>query len=598
MSEKKVVTFGKVFWPSLVAALIISLIGSLIFWLVVGGIIGGLSEPTPPPVATNGVLHLTLEGDIAEKSTSQFDPTSMQMIGTVGLSDLLYGFEKAEKDANIKGIFLEIKDAQCGMASAKELREAINRFEKSGKFVVAYLSGEVITQKQYYIASAANDIYGFPSSMMEFVGLGGEMTFYKHTLDKLGVEMQVIRGRDNHFKSAVEPYFLDKMSDSSRLQVKRYMDNMWSEIRHDIATDRKISSSDLFSIAENMKIKRVGDAVNYKLIDGTKYRDEVIDILCKKAKIKTTAELEMLAFEKYSKRKFKDKQLAINANNSKIAVLIAEGDISVNGSGISSEKLCKTLREIRENKNLKALVIRINSPGGSALASDEIWREIQLVKKKMKVIVSMGDVAASGGYYIATPADYIFAEKSTITGSIGVFGVIPYTGKMLENHLGLSFDNISTNKHAVLSTNRKLTPEELQMTQDEVNVIYDEFLQRVADGRKMDKNKVHVLARGRVWTGTDALKNGLVDELGGLKHAIDYAAKKVKVKAENIVYYPRVKENPWDAVYELLEDEGMDERAIKTQKMPQEFLKYYNELLLLEELRGIQMRLPYKLEIR
>lgn len=596
MSEKKVVTFGRVFWPSLVAILIVSIIGLLIFFSVLGGIIGGFSEETPLSLKPNTVLHLTLEGNIAEKSSAKFNPSAMGVDNTIGLSDILYGFKKAKEDKNVKGVFFEIKDAQCGVATAKEIRSAINDFEKSGKFVVAYLSGEMITQKQYYIASAANEIYAFPTSMMEFVGLGAEMMFFKNTLDKLGVEMQVIRGRENDFKSAVEPFFLDKMSDSSRAQVHRYLTSIWSDMRIDIAYDRKTSPEKLFQIAENMSIKRAEDATKFKLIDGAKYRDEIISLLLKKTGQKTDA-LQLSSFEKYSKRKFKDNQTLVKIDKPNVAVLIAEGDISVDGEGMSSTKLCKALREIRADKNIKTLVLRINSPGGSALASDEIWREIKLLKQKMKVIVSMGDVAASGGYYIATPADYIFAENTTITGSIGVFGVIPYTGKMFEDKLGISFDRVSTNKHAVVSTNRKLTAEEMSFIQTEVDEIYKEFISRVAEGRGMSLDQVHKIARGRVWTGSDALKKGLVDELGGMDKAINYAISSSKIKDAKIVYYPKSKENPFDPIFELLEEQEGEEVLVKTKTLPNDFLKYYELLLKVESYKGIQMRLPYELKI-
>ncbi|MFN5416013.1 MAG: signal peptide peptidase SppA [Flavobacteriia bacterium] len=596
MSEKKVVTFGRVFWPSLVAILIVSIIGLLIFFSVLGGIIGGFSEETPLTLKSNTVLHLTLEGNIAEKSSAKFNPSAMGVDNTIGLSDILYGFKKAKEDKNVKGVFFEIKDAQCGVATAKEIRSAINDFEKSGKFVVAYLSGEMISQKQYYIASASNEIYAFPTSMMEFVGLGAEMMFFKNTLNKLGVEMQVIRGRENDFKSAVETFFLDKMSDSSRAQVHRYLSSIWSDMRIDIAYDRKTSPEKLFQIAENMSIKRAEDATKFKLIDGAKYRDEIISLLVKKTGQKTDA-LQLSSFEKYSKRKFKDNQTLVKIDKPNVAVLIAEGDISVDGEGMSSTKLCKALREIRADKNIKTLVLRINSPGGSALASDEIWREIKLLKQKMKVIVSMGDVAASGGYYIATPADYIFAENTTITGSIGVFGVIPYTGKMFEDKLGISFDRVSTNKHAVVSTNRKLTAEEMSFIQTEVDEIYKEFISRVAEGRGMSLEQVHKIARGRVWTGSDALKKGLVEELGGMDKAINYAISSSKIKDAKIVYYPKSKENPFDPIFELLEEQEGDEVLVKTKNLPSDFLKYYELLLKVESYKGIQMRLPYELKI-
>jgi protease-4 len=432
--------------------------------------------------------------------------------------------------------------------------------------------------------------------MMEFVGLGAELTFFKHTLDKLGIEVQVVRGRDNDFKSAVEPFFLDKMSDSSRVQVQRYLSSIWSDMRADIAADRKVSAERLFQVAENMEIKRAQDAVGIQLIDAVKYRDEVVAILLRKTGQKT-GELKLRSFEKFARRKFKDNQAIVRVDNPNIAVLVAEGDIMVNGEGVSSEKICNALREIRADKGIKALVLRINSPGGSALASDEIWREVKLCKARMKVIVSMGDVAASGGYYIATPANYIFAENNTITGSIGVFGVIPYTGKFLQDKLGMTFDRVATNKHAVVSTNRRLTPEEAGIIQTEVDEIYTEFINRVAEGRGLSTRQVHQLARGRVWTGTDALKMGLVDELGGLHSAIKYAQKQTKIKKAKIVYYPIQKEDPFEAILELLEDQENTEMMVRNHQIPVEFLVHYQQLLKLEQVKGIQMRLPYELKI-
>jgi protease-4 len=432
---------------------------------------------------------------------------------------------------------------------------------------------------------------------MEFVGLGAELTFFKNTLDKLGVSVHVIRGYDNHFKSAVEPFFLEKMSDSSRLQVQRYMTSLWEDVREDIAKDRKISAAKLNQIADNLSIKRAQDALSYKLVDGIKYKDEVLALIRQKIGLKGDNVLEFTKFEKYAQRKFKDQQTLNRINNPNIAVVVAEGDIAVDGAGISSTKLCRTLRELRAKKGIKAAVIRINSPGGSALASDEIWREITLLKQKMKVIVSMGDVAASGGYYIATPADFIFAEETTITGSIGVFGVIPYTGKFMEDKLGLSFDRISTNKHAVLSTNRPLTAEELDMMQTEVNAIYDDFIKRVSEGRKLSKKQVHTIARGRVWTGKDAHKIGLVDGIGGIEEAIQYAKKLTGISSAKVMYLPKVKEDPFQPILDILEEEDREELNISNTKIPLEFKTYLNEFLLVKSMKGIQMRLPYSLKI-
>ena len=537
---------------------------------------------------------MELNGPISDKANSEFDPMSFSMSNTAGLTDILHALEEAKTDKKIKGLFIEIDNLSCGFATAKEIRDAINDFESSGKFVVAYNSGEVVTQKEYYIASAANENYGFHSSMMEFLGLGAEMMYFKNALDKMDVEMQVIRGSDNDFKSAVEPFFRSDMSDSSRVQVERYMEGLWSDFRDDIAKDRKVSSEELNRIAENALIQSVKDAVKYKLIDATKYRDEVIDILADKVKNKKGEELELLAFNKYAKKRFYQDQTLMEGDNPNVAVILAEGGVAKSGDGLTSEEICELFQEARANKSVKTIVFRINSPGGSALASDEIWREVELTNKTKKVIVSMGDVAASGGYYIAAPATRIFAQSNTITGSIGVFGVIPYTGAMLENKLGLTFDRASTNKHAIMTTNRKLTEEELSIIQKGVDDIYLQFKQRVAAGRGMTVEQVNVIARGRVWTGRDALKIGLVDEIGGLKDAIAYAAKEAGIKDAKVLYYPIVKEDILGKFIEQLEE---SEKVKASSELPKTFVHYYNQLKKLESYQGIQMRMPYDITI-
>lgn len=597
MKQKKL-TFGRIFWPSFIAVLVASIVGSVIFFLVLGGIIGSLTPKQATVKAeANSVLHVKLDGSIEEKTRSEFDINTLTMNTHLGLSDLLHGLEKAKSDKNIKGIFLELGSISCGYATAKEIRNAINDFEKSGKFVVAYNSGEFVGLGKYYISSAANEIYGFPTSTMEFLGLGGELTFFKKTFDKLDIEVEIIRGKNNDFKSAVEPFFLEKMSDSSRLQMQTYVDNIWKEMRSDIAKDRNVSENELNRYAEEMLIKRVKDAAKYKLIDDVKYRDEVIDLIKKKIKLASDKDLKLVAFEKYAKSKFRNDQILMQDANPNIAVIVASGDVSVDGDGLTSTEICKLLRDVRANKTIKTVVLRINSPGGSALASDEIWREVKLTNETKKVIVSMGDLAASGGYYIATPAARIFAEPTTITGSIGVFGMIPYTGDFMKNTLGLSFDYVQTNKHAAFSLNRKLTKEELENIQGEVDDIYMDFLNRVAEGRGMTTEQVNVIARGRVWTGSDAIKIGLVDELGGLKDAINYAAKNAGIKEAKVLYYPLVEEDPFEAFMEQLADEK--KASVKSNmKMPTELMKQYEKLVQLDKMSGIQMRLPFVIDFK
>ena len=585
--------FWKIFWPSLTANFLGSIVGVAILFIFIVALIAGLSSSDDDlnNVKEDTVLHLTLEGGVKEKTNFDFDPLNMSLSGQTGLSDLLYGFEKAKTDDRIKGIFIEIKNTNFGYSTARTIRNAINEFEKSGKFVIAYNSGEYISQKAFYITSAVNDNYAFPTSMMQFTGLGAELSFYKNTLDKLNVEVEVIRGTNNDFKSAVEPYFRTNMSDSSRHQIETYMNGMWEEISSEIAKDTKQNTKKLNLIADSLLIRRAEDAVKFNLIKGTMYRDEIINLIAKKSKIKDKNDLNFYSFERYSKNEFKEEQNLINEEDPNVAVIIAEGEVATAGDGLSSKEICKLFKKARESKSIKTIVFRINSPGGSALASDEIWREVELSNKTKKVIVSMGDVAASGGYYVAAPAECIFAEPTTITGSIGVFGMIPYTGKMLENYLGISFDRVQTNKHAVMSTNKKLSPTELGVIQSEVDIIYNQFLERVAKGRGMKKSEVNNVARGRVWTGRDALKVGLVDKIGGLNDAIKYAIKKSSIKEARIVYFPEVKENKFQNLIELInESEDVDN---VNHDISLELLNYYKQIKEIEKRKGIQMRLPY-----
>jgi protease-4 len=347
-------------------------------------------------------------------------------------------------------------------------------------------------------------------------------------LDKLEVEVQVIRGENNDFKSAVEPFFLTGLSDSARLQNQVLMDGIWNELATDISLSRKIKPADFNAWINDMAVVNPKQALSHKLIDGLLYKDEMMAKLSKKVGLSSNDEMKWAEFNEYAQNAFYENQVLIQAESASVAVILAEGEVAVDGDGVSSKKLCRLFEKVRNDDDIKAVVFRINSPGGSALASEEIWREVMLTQKKKKVYVSMGDVAASGGYYIATPADRIFAEPTTSTGSIGVFGMIPYTGKMLENKLGITFDRVQTNNHSIMSTNRKLTPEELAMVQNEVNGIYSQFMERVANGRSLPVSRVNQIARGRVWTGKDALSIGLVDELASLTEVITYAKKQIR----------------------------------------------------------------------
>lgn len=593
---KKESWFKKLFWPIFLSIGLSSLIFGIIFIL---GLIGFLSlfSDEPLELEPNTILHLKLDGPIREVSNTELDPMTFSLNAQIGLSDILYGLDQAAKDKNVKGLFIDIGDIDCGMATAEELRQGIAKFKKSGKFVLAYNSGEYVSQKAYYISSVANETYAFPNSVFEWKGLGGEVVFLKGLLDKLDVELEVIRGTDNDFKSAVEPYFRKSMSDSSRVQVERYLNSIWSVYLSEVSKSRKISRDSLSEYAEFLSVRNAKDAMSLKLIDGTKYRDEIENILMKKTKVKEVKDLVFFEFNKYCKKIFIENQELVDVSEPDIAVIVAEGDISVDGSGMSSTEICKYFSDVRNNKDIKAVVFRVNSPGGSALASEEIWREVALTNKTKPVVVSMGDLAASGGYYVSTAASRIFANPSTISGSIGVFGVIPYTGKMFENKLGIEFDYASTNSHSVFSLNKKLSDEELQITQEEVDNIYQLFLKRVADGRGMTVEEVHKIARGRVWTGEDALEKGLVDELGGLNEAITYTIKKIGSNGGDLIYYPKVKENKLESFIEMIDEEesaGLKSNSILNHPYLKEIGVTVQKI---EALKGIQMRLPYDVKI-
>ncbi len=596
MAEKKI-SFGRIFWPSLWAALIVSVLGILIWILVIAGFMSGF-EPKAMEVKENTVLHMTLNGTIADRSETSIDPFSLTVDGSLGLPSILHAIEKAKTDDNIKGIFLEIGSLYCGLATAKEIRDAINDFEESGKFVVAYNGGEAITTIEYYISSAANELYGFPTSNVQFLGLGAELMFFKNTLDDLGVEAQVIRGSDNHFKSAVEPFFRENMSDSARHQTETYINAIWDEMLQAISTDRNISVKKLDQLADDASVLNVEDAVKHKLIDETKYRDEVLKLIADKMDNVKVDDIELFAFRKYAKKKFYQDQTLTKADDPNVAVILAEGAVTTDGEGLTSKEICKLFNEVRNDDNIKTVVFRINSPGGSALASDEIWREVKLTNDKKKVIVSMGNVAASGGYYIAAPASYIFAQPTTITGSIGVFGIIPYTGDMMKDKLGITFDRVATNQHSVLTTNRRLSEEEFALIQKNVDNIYGDFKQRVADGRGMTTKQVGVVGRGRVWTGVDAKRVGLVDELGGLNDAIDYAVEKAGIKEPKVLYYPHVKQDKLGEFIAQLEQENESVEISTGMELPKELKDYYAKLKELEGYSGIQMRLPFNLTIK
>ena len=595
MSDNRL-SFAKLFWPSFLAVFIAGLVGMVFFFLILGGIIGSFGDFGPEPLALQNktVLHLKLSGQIQDESDESFDPTSFRLDRTMGLPEILIGLQEAASDSKIKGIFLEMRNPSMGMATAEELRMALLDFQKSGKFVVAYLTGEQVSQLDYYVSSACKEVYGMHGSSFIWSGLQAESFYIKNLLDELQIGVMVVRGKENDFKSAVEPFFLNKMSDSSRLQMQVILQDLWAQNRNDIAASRQLDTVAIDSLVNNLAVRNLDHAAQQKLLDQTMYRGEVLALLKKKVGIDENTPLRLQAFAKYARDTFHDHQLLARQERH-IAVILAEGDVEAEGDQVSTQRMTKLLRQVRDNNEVKAVILRINSPGGSALASEEIWKEVALTAAKKTLYVSMGDYAASGGYYIAMPAVKIFANPMTITGSIGVFGVVPYAGDFFENKLGVTTDEVRTHRYGSLSLTKQLSPEELNFMQEEVDAIYLKFIERVSDGRHMTQAEIQQVARGRVWTGKAAQQCGLIDELGGMQTAIQALQKKAGVS--EVVFYPQQEDDTFSTILALLDEELEGESRTNAQ-IPQELLLYYQKYAQIMKMKGLQMRMPFSFSIR
>ncbi len=559
---------------------------------IIGAIISSASSDQEIVVKSNSVLYLSFDYGITERSEA--NPLgSLNLPGystkNIGLDDILARIKYAATDGNIKGIYLDASHIGVGFASLKEVRDELLAFKKTGKFVVAYNAG--YDQKAYYVASIADKVYVNPQGTIDFKGLASSTMFYKDLLDKVGVEMQIVKV--GTFKSAVEPFFLNKMSDPNRLQVTSYLGSIYSTFINEIAASRNIAADSLRAIANDYRVRDADDAVKYKLADAKLYKDELLSDLRKRLKISEKDEISFVSLLDYNK-KIKD-----DASGSEIAVLYAAGEI-VDGEGtgpgeIGGDKFSRELRKLREDDAVKAVVLRVNSPGGSALASDIIWREVILTKKVKPVIVSMGDLAASGGYYISAAADSIFAEPTTITGSIGVFGVIPNFQNLMNNKIGVHYDGVKTGKFADLMTSfdRPLTAEERDIIQREVDKVYGTFTKVVADGRKLSIADVDSIGQGRVWTGAQGVNNKLVDRLGNLDAAIQAAAKKANLTKYKVSQYPE-KEDPFTSI---LNNSKEKVQVWVAKEQMGEYYRYFDVMKKATAQTGVQARLPYSVEI-
>lgn len=533
--------FFKFFFASLLALMVGGALLLIIFFSILGAIGSSFSESIKGDdkvsVKDKSILVLPLNNTYPElRQNNIFAMFTGGPFSTPGLRDVLTAIEYAKEDKKIKGIYLKANGSSNGLATSEQLRSALKDFKQSGKFIYAY--GDFISQSDYYLASVADSIFVNPIGGVELKGLSSQIAFLKGALDKLDVEPEIFYC--GQFKSATEPFRMDKMSEPNRKQIAALHESVWSNYLTAFSEFVKTDTATINSWTQQGLIQNASDALKYKMVSGLKYKDQLESLLKEKTEMKEDEDLRLVSIGDYIST------VPMSTNKDQIAILVGEGEI-VDGQAstysdpqIASETFVKQIRKVKENDNIKAVVLRVNSPGGSALASEIILREIQLLKEKKPVVVSMGDLAASGGYYISCQADSIFALPTTITGSIGVFGMMFNTAKFFKNKLGVTFDEQKNAPYADFpNLNREMTAQEKIFIQNGVDSVYHTFKSRVAAGRKMNIEYVDSVGQGRVWTGEIGLQLGLVDALGGLDRAIQSAANLAKIEKYRVVTYPQ-----------------------------------------------------------
>lgn len=586
--------FFKYVFATVVGIIISTFLIFVFFIVLIVGVVSSVDENKSVDVLSNSVLYLNLDQNIKERASNK-TLDNLPIIGSgggksIGFNEVIKALKRAKTDDNIKCIYLNVTSPGAGKATLKEIRDALIDFKTSKKKIIAY--SEVYTQDAYYLASVADKVYLNPQGALEFKGFSSQLTFFKGAMEKLGVEAQIIRV--GNYKSAVEPFINDKMSDYNRKQVTAYLGGLYSTFLDGISKSRNISTDSLYKYADTYRIQEPKDALKYKMVDGLKYKDEVLDELKSLSGTGKKETLSTITINDYANNQKADQSDSKN----KIAVIYANGEIT-GGEGsnesIGSERISRAIRKARMDDKIKAIVLRVNSGGGSALASDVIWREIVLSKKVKPVIASFGDVAASGGYYIGCAADSIFVQPNTITGSIGVFGIIPNFQNLLTNKLGITFDGVKTGQYAdIMSTNRPLTPGERLIIQTGVNHVYDSFITRVAEGRKKSKSYIDSIGGGHVWIGTDAVKIGLADRIGNFNDAIVAAGKKAKLTDYKVVEYPQ----QVSPLKSLLDDATDNVRIYYAKQEFGENFMYYEQIKKTLVNSGIQMRMPYEVNVK
>ena len=581
--------FFKFMFASMLGTFLTMIIVSFIFFGILGSIMVSFSKKEMVTIPSNSILQIKLDGIVLDRTPANpfanFDFNRMENKNEPGLNDIITCIDYAKGDPYIKGIFLDLSSIQAGIASIEEIRNALINFKTSGKFIYSY--SEVYSQKAYYLATVSDKIFLNNQGSIDFRGLGAELMFFKGLLQKLDVDMHVVR--HGKFKSAVEPFILDKMSAANREQTREFIGSIWQQLVKGIAETRKISESEIQNIADNMLVQDADGALKYKFVDSLVYKDQMFDILKNKVGTKRDPNFVTLPRYKSIANSGDDKKFSKN----RIAVIYATGNIE-SGEGtdqsIGSLRISSAIRSARLDSSVRAIVLRVNSPGGDALASDIIWREVVLARNVKPVIVSMGDYAASGGYYIACGATKIIASPNTITGSIGVFGLVPNLQKMFSNKLGITFDTVQTNKNSIYLTGmRPMTDYQEKVLQRQIEHIYKTFITHVAEGRKMTIAEVDSIGQGRVWSGTDAKRIGLIDDFGGMDMAIVEAAKLAKIDKYKVVEYPKQK----IFFQQLMEAFSGDRTESLLQKELGQNYVYYQALQTINNLKGVQARLPF-----
>ncbi|MEN8156067.1 MAG: signal peptide peptidase SppA [Bacteroidota bacterium] len=585
------------FLSSLLATIVGILIMTLLIVLIFAGIVAVSKSQEVPEVTENSLLLAKFNAPIADRSDE--NPLSRFMSGNpysedmMGLNQILKDLDKAAADEKIKGIFLKLGNVSAGVATLGEIRDALLEFKESGKFIYAY--ADVYSQKSYYLASAADTVFMTPEGMLLFTGLSAEINFYKNALKKAGVDMQVVK--HGSYKSAAERFTREDLSKENQEQIEAYMGAVWDKIVGDIAESRQIPEEELNRIADQLTTLDADKLVETGMIDGLIYYDEMLSLIKGKMGVEEEDDLESISLKQYKDVPAEEKK---EYSRDKIAVIYAMGTVVDGNAGegmIGSERIARAIRKARRDKSVKAIVFRINSGGGSALASDVIYREAMLAAKEKPLVASMGDVAASGGYYIAAPADTILASPGTITGSIGVVFTLPNMQELMNNKLGVTTDVVKTNRHAdMLTIMDPLDPVEKVYVQRMVDDTYKAFVNVVAQGRGMTFEEVDAIGGGRVWAGEDALDNGLIDMFGGLERSIEIAAEMAGLEIYRIQSLPTL-EDPLTMIMKELKGgaTARSSRAIK-QELGDLYV-HYRTLKEIGEMHGVQAIMPFEIEL-